>query len=156
MVDAAKIWKYLLICGILAPIFFIGTDVIAGILYPGYNFIDQSIGELSAVGAPTRLLVVPLNLIYNMLLIAFVLGVWMTAGQNRLLRVTAVMILGNVVVTLIWAFFPMQLGETVSNITIVLGAVNMIFFLLAIGFGAAAYETGSAYTRLKYLRHFSS
>lgn len=140
MVDAAKIRKYLLICGILAPIFFIGTDVIAGILYQGYNFIDQSISELSAIGAPTRSLVVPLNILYNVLLIAFVLGVWISADQNRLLRVTAVMILGNVVITLIWAFFPMQLGETVSILNVILGAVSMIFFLLAIGFGAAAYR----------------
>jgi hypothetical protein len=140
MVDAVKLCKYLLICGILAPLFFVGTDVIAGILYPGYNFIDQSISELSAVGAPTRSLVVPLIILYNVLLIAFVLGVLMSAGQNRLLRVTAVMILGNVIVTLIWAFFPMQLGETVSKINVVLGAVSMIFFLLAIGFGAAAHR----------------
>jgi len=34
----------------------------------------------------------------------------------------------------------MQLGETVSNINVILGAVSMIFFLLAIGFGAAAHR----------------
>jgi len=34
----------------------------------------------------------------------------------------------------------MQLGAAVSTITVVLGAVSMIFFLLAIGFGAAAHR----------------
>jgi len=132
--------KVLIICGILAPLLFVSTDIFAGLIYSGYNFIYQSISELSAVGAPTRLLVVLLNLVYNLLLIAFVLGIWMSADKNRLLRITAVMVLGNVVFTLIWAFFPMQLGETPSEINVVLGAFSMIFFLLAIVFGAFAYK----------------
>jgi hypothetical protein len=132
--------KVLLICGILAPLLFVCTDILAGILYTGYSFIYQSISELSAVGASTRSFVVLLNLVYNVLLIAFVLGIWVTAGRNRLLRITALMILGNVVVTLIWAFFPMQLGEAPSGINVGLGAVSVIFFLLAIGFGAAAHK----------------
>jgi len=132
--------KVLLICGILAPLLFICTDILAGILYTGYNFIYQSISELSAVGAPTRLLVVLLNVVFNVLLIAFVLGIWVSANRNRLLRITALMILGNAVVTLIWAFFPMKLGEAPSDINVVLGAVSVIFFLLAIGFGASAYK----------------
>lgn len=144
----------LLTCGILAPILFIGTDVIAGILYQGYTFIDQSISELSAVGAPTRSLVVPLNILYNVLLIAFVLGVWVSADQNRLLRVTAIMILANVIVTLIWVFFPMQLGETANNLNVILGAVSMIFFLLAIGFGAAAYRNWFRYCSVGILVTF--
>lgn len=132
--------KVLIICGILAPLLFIFTDILAGILYTGYNFIYQSLNELSAVGAPTRSLVVLLNLVYNLILIAFVLGIWVSSDRNRLLRITALMILGNAIVTLIWAFFPMQLGEAPSNINVVLGALSMIFFLLAIGFGAATYK----------------
>lgn len=132
--------KIALICGVIAPLLFVGTDILAGTLYAGYSFISQSIGELSAVGAPTRSLVVPLNIVYNLLVIAFVLGVWVSASRNRLLRVAAVMMFGNVVFTLTGAFFPMQPGAAVSTITVVLGAVSMIFFLLAIGFGAAAYR----------------
>jgi len=88
---AARIARIALICGVLAPLLFVGTGILAGTLYAGYSFISQFIGELSAVGAPTRSLVVPLNIVYNLLVIAFVLGVWVSAGRNRLLRVTAVM-----------------------------------------------------------------
>ncbi len=91
--------------------------------------------------APTRSLVVPLNIVYNVLVIVFVLGIWVSAGRNRLLRVTAVMMLGNVVFTLVGAFFPMLPGEAVSTTTVLAGAVSMVFFLLAIGFGAAAHRS---------------
>ncbi len=138
MQTTSTVTRIALICGIVAPLLFVCTDILAGTLYAGYSFLFQSIGELSAVGAPTRSLVVPLNIVYNLLVIVFVLGVWVSAHQNHLLRVTAVMMLGNVVFTLIGAFFPMQPGGAVSTVAVVVGAVSMVFFLLAIGFGAAA------------------
>ncbi len=88
--------------------------------------------------APTRSLVVPLNIAYNVLVIVFVLGVWVSAGRNHLLRVTAVMMLGNVIFILIGALFPMQPGDAVSTAAVIVGGVSMVFFLLAIGFGAVA------------------
>ncbi len=38
--------KVLLICGILAPLLWIGTDILAGTLYAGYSFTSQAISEL--------------------------------------------------------------------------------------------------------------
>ncbi|MDQ4012322.1 MAG: DUF998 domain-containing protein, partial [Thermoproteota archaeon] len=53
-------------------------------LWEGYSFTSQAISELSAIGAPTRPLVVTLGIIYDVLLIAFGLCVWIiAAGQRR-------------------------------------------------------------------------
>ena len=52
--------KALLICGILSPLVYVGTDILAGTLYAGYSFTSQAISELFAIGAPTSSLMVPL------------------------------------------------------------------------------------------------
>ena len=52
----------LLMCGIAAALVFVVMNVLAGslwgVLSPGhsYNYVSQSISELSAIGAPTRAL----------------------------------------------------------------------------------------------------
>jgi len=147
MKTAETAWglRSLLTCGIVASLLFVGTDILAGALWHGYSFIAQSISELSAAGAPTRRLVLPLNLIYYALMIAFGLGVWRLATQNPALRVTALMVAGNAVISAVAvAFFPMHPGEAVGTLAntmnIVLLGVGMLFFLLAMGFGAAAFR----------------
>ncbi len=76
------ITNVLLACGILAPLFYISTDLLAAISYEGYNYIDQAISELSAIGAPTRTLWVAMLFLYNPSLIAFGIGVWRTSGNS--------------------------------------------------------------------------
>jgi len=46
--------KALLICGILSSPLYIGTEILAGMLWKGYSFTDQAVSELSAMDAPTR------------------------------------------------------------------------------------------------------
>ena len=141
--NAGRLRNRFLICGIIASLLWAGTDILAGALWEGYNFISQSISELSAIGAPTRLFVFPLNLTCDVLLIIFGLSVWRSADQKRALRVTALMVVGTAVMNgLASAFFPMHLGESASSNTmgVILGATGMVFFLLAVGFGAAAYR----------------
>lgn len=139
--------KALLVCGILSSLLYVGTDILAGTLYAGYSFTSQAISELFAIGAPTTGLVVPLFTVYDVLLVAFALGgVWVSAGRNRALRVTALMIVGNAVNGLVlWNFFPMHMrGYPEMTLTdtmhVTLAGVGVIFVLLAIGFGAAAYR----------------
>src|SRR5215207_4083209 len=80
---ASTLRRVLLICGILASLIYVATDILAGKLWEGYSFTSQAISELSAIGAPTRPLVVTLGIIYDVLLIAFGLFVWILAGQRR-------------------------------------------------------------------------
>ena len=79
---AGKLRRGLLTCGILASLLWAGTDILAGTLWEGYSFTSQSIGDLSAVGSPTRLFVFPLNLMYDVLMIATGLRVWRLADRK--------------------------------------------------------------------------
>ena len=145
MVEIAGMSRFLLVCGILSSLLYVGTDILAGMLWEGYNFASQSASELSAFGASTRSLVLPLELTADVLLIAFALGVWVSAGRNRALRVTAGLLAANAVTALVAvAFFPMHPGEAVSTfdntMNVVLMGVSVLFLLGAMVFGAAAYK----------------
>jgi hypothetical protein len=137
--------KVLLICGILSSLLYAGTDIVAGTLYAGYSFTSQAISELFAIGAPTGGLVVSLFTVYDVLLIAFALGVWVSAGRNRALRIMSLMIVGNAVNGLVlWNFFPMHMRGVEATFTdtihVTLAGLGVIFVLLALGFGAVAYR----------------
>ena len=136
--------KVLLVCGVLSSLLYVGTDILAGMLWKGYSFTDQAISELSAIGAPTRPLVAPLLTIYIVLLLAFGFGVWRSAGRNRALRVTGGLWILIALIGLAWTPFPMHLGEPVSSIAntmhSIFAGIQVLLTLLAIGFGAAAYR----------------
>jgi hypothetical protein len=140
-----RVRKVLLICGILSSLLFVGTDILAGTLYAGYSFTSQAISELFAIGAQTSGLVILLFTVCDVLLVAFALGVWVSAGRNRTLRVMALMIIGNAVNGLVlWNFFPMHMRGVEATFTdtmhVALAGVGVIFVLLALVFGAAAYR----------------
>jgi hypothetical protein len=132
----------LLVCGILASLLYVGTDILAAMRYEGYSYTAQAISELFAIGAPTRPLVVPLFLTHGVLQIAFGLGVWMSASRKRSLRITAGLLVGIGLVDLVAYFFPMHLrgaeGTLTDTMHIILTSVTVLFVLLAIGFGATA------------------
>lgn len=52
----------------------------------GYSFKDQAISELTAPGAPVRPLMLAAMTAHGLLLIAFAVGIWRSAGHNRSLR----------------------------------------------------------------------
>jgi hypothetical protein len=140
---ASTLRKVLLICGILSSLVYVGTDILAGMLWEGYSFTSQFISELSAIGAPTRPMVVPLFLAYAVLKVAFGLGVWVIAGRRRALRLIGGLLAGEEVVSLVAPLFPMNLREAEMTFTdtmhLVITAVTVLLILLSIGLGAVAY-----------------
>ena len=137
--------KALLVCGILSSILYIGTDALAARLYEGYSYTCQTISELFAIGAPTRPLVVSLFLTRSVFQVAFGLGVWMLGGR---LRVTAGSLVGFGCFDLAAApFFPMHQravlaagGGTLTDTLHIIGAaVDVLFILFIIGFGASVF-----------------
>ncbi len=132
----------LLYCGIVASLLFVVADVLAVKLAQGYDFVSQSMGALSAVGAPTRPLVVSLNLVSVTLIVAFGIGLWRLPGASLLSRVTAMLEMGQTVVGLLATiFFAPRFGESPvpASTGVILGAITVVLLLLAIGFGAAAF-----------------
>jgi hypothetical protein len=135
--------KVLLICGILSSLLYAGTDILGGMLWKGYSFTSQAVSDLSAIGAPSRPFVVPFFTIYDVLFIAFALGVWGLAGQKRALRSIGGLLVGLGVINFVAIFTPEHLGEAAATLAntmhITLAGVTSLLILLQIGSGAFAF-----------------
>ncbi len=108
--------RVLLRCGVVAPVWWVTMDVVGSLRYPSYSYTDQTISELSAQGAPTRLFMTVVSGIpYVLLMSAFGVGVWMTVGKRRAGRWTAALVAGEA----LWGFlggivFPMATREVIA------------------------------------------
>jgi hypothetical protein len=136
--------RLLLACGIVSSLFYAGMDVIGGTRWQSYSWISEEFSRLSAIGAPSRPLHLVLSPVYSVLVVAFGLGVWWTAGRSRALRVVGGLLVVYALVSWVWPqFFPEDLSESTSALTntmhIVLTFVTVLAILLQIGFGAAAF-----------------
>src|SRR5689334_2638846 len=74
--------KPLLTCGILAGVLYFAMTLFVGMLWDGYSAADQTISELSAIGAPTRPIWMALAAIYSALMTAFGWIVWKSAPHR--------------------------------------------------------------------------
>jgi len=143
-------WRQVLLgCGIVAPAWWVAMDVVDSLRYAGYSYVDQTISELGAEGAPTRAFMTVLSGIpYAVLMITFGMGIWITDDGRRAQRITAAVLIGEVV----WAFvgglaFPMAPREVIAAGQATLrnqlhawyGIGMPIFFVLAIGFGSRLF-----------------
>lgn len=137
----------LLICGILSTVLYIGADIVAASLYEGYSYTSQAISELSAIGAPSKPFLGVTGIIYLFLVMAFGSGVLLIAGQNRILRIVAILLIIYGLVGLLWPFAPMQQREALETgggtakdtMHLILGVIDMLLFLVLIGTGATLF-----------------
>jgi len=137
--------RALLACGVVGSILYTAIDIIAGVQYPGYSFTAQAISELFAIGAPTSGLVVPVFTLSSLLTLAFAMGVWLSSGQSRALRLAALMFVGNAVNGLVlWNVFPMHMRGAEATFTdtmhILLAGVGVVFILAVVCIVAVAYS----------------
>ncbi len=137
---ASKIW---LICGILSSLLYVAADVLAATRWEGYSYVNQAVSELSAVGAPTRPLILVLFSIYNILMVAFGVGVWKSGGGKRSLQIAATMLIVYAVVGEVTILFsPMNqrgsaiAGNDIGHIILTAVEVLSIVFFMAFGSGA--------------------
>ena len=133
--------KVLLIFGILSSLLYVSADILAAIKWEDYSYTSQSVSELMAIGAPTRPLIILLFSIYNVLVIAFGLGIWGTDTKKRSLRITGVLLVGYGIMGFVGLLvFPMHLRGTEKTITdtmhIIITCVIVLLILLSIGFGS--------------------
>jgi hypothetical protein len=133
--------RTLLVCGVLASLLYVATDVLAAVLYGEYHsFTARAVSELMARGAPTERFVDPLFLAYGVLSAAFGIGVWLSAGPRRLLRVMGGSLIAYAVIGLAGpVFFEMNVrgsgdaGDDVPHIVLTAAIVLLMVSTMATG-----------------------
>jgi hypothetical protein len=131
-----------LVCGILASLLYVGIDILAAIRYPGYHsFTAQSISELMARGAPTERLVDPFFLLYDGLMLAFGVGVWMSDRRRRA-RVLGGLLLAYATLGLLGpTLFEMNVrgsGESTADVLHIALTAALVFLILwSVALGAS-------------------
>lgn len=132
-------------CGILSSLLYIAMNVFIPMSYPGYSSFSQTVSELSAIDSPTRTAWMVLVIVYSLLVIAFGYGVWLSAQDNRRLRIAGGLLVVYVLIGLAWP--PMHQREVLAagggsltdTLHIVFTMVTVPLMLLVMGFGAAAF-----------------
>ncbi|HLZ22458.1 MAG TPA: DUF998 domain-containing protein [Ktedonobacterales bacterium] len=144
--------KVLLACGILASLLYVAATILGAMQWNGgYDWTTRQVSELFALDAPSRPLVATAFLAYGVLMIPFGVGVWLSAGHKRALRIVGGLLIGYAAVGLPGPlFFSMHTmvrgggaqGMAQSDVLhIILTAVLVLLILLSIGFGATAFGT---------------
>jgi hypothetical protein len=142
--------KLLLTCGILASLLYVGATIVGALQWNGaYDWTTRSISELFALDAPSRPIVATAFLIYGVLMAAFGIGVWMSAGHNRALQIVGGLLVAYAAVgepgPLFFSMHTMMRGASgmaqsdVMHISLTVALVLLI--LASIGFGASAFGT---------------
>jgi hypothetical membrane protein len=98
--------RFLAICGMIAPMFFVFITILGGALRPGYSHFSNTISELFSPGSPNKLLLDTLHTIYAFLLVLFGIGVLQLVRTSRRSRLIG--ILGAL------AFIAMGLASVLS------------------------------------------
>ena len=138
--------QVMLACGIAYSLLYaVVNDVVAASLYEGYSRSSQAISELSATGAPTRTLLTAMVPAFTALMVAFGIGVYVSAGGKRALHVTGGLLIAHGVTFPLWLLAPMTSREAMGSTTaandvghIVLTALTILLIVSQVGFGAAA------------------
>lgn len=132
-------------CGILSSLLYIAMNVFIPMSYPGYSSFSQTVSELSAIDSPMRTAWMVLVIVYSLLVIAFGYGVWLSAQDNRRLRIAGGLLVVYVLIGLAWP--PMHQREVLAagggsltdTLHIVFTMVTVPLMLLVMGFGTAAF-----------------
>lgn len=163
--------RLLSVGGVLGPLVYTAAVILGGLIRPGYSHISQPISELIARGAPNKALLNPVFAAYNLLALAFALGVITHvrlrsphAGRSAGIHASAFLILGGVV-GLATLFFPQDPGGPPVTLTgtihIALAGVCSLasmasIFLLAIWFQRTGQQAAARYSYLSLVVVFLS
>lgn len=142
--DTIMVRKALLACGILSTFWYLMINILVPMQYPGYSSVTKTVSELSAIGAPTRMVWVLVATIYPILLATFGWGVLRVAGKSRRLHAMGVLLIFYAVVNIYWP--PMHMREVIAagggtisdTLHIVWAMVTLVFNILMMVLGAMA------------------
>lgn len=116
-----SIHPILLLSGFTAPLVYVATVVVGGWATPGYSHLTQPVSALFETGAPHAANVSFAFVVYNVLLVAFGLGLMLSArGLRSLQALAAAMVLLNGAFGLLIELAPMDpIGAPVTAAGIV-------------------------------------
>lgn len=105
------------ICGLFGS--FLYATNMRTIQFEDYSLTSQTVSGPVAIGEPMRPLWILLSVPFEILMIAFGWGVWISAGSNCALRFAGGLLLVTYAVTVIaWPFSPMHLQGEETNISV--------------------------------------
>ena len=135
--------RFLLGCGLLAPLVYVSTVILGGLLRLGYSHITHAISELIAAGAPNTTLLIPLFTLYDILLAAFGAGFLLNVlaspdarGRRSGAWGALALVVAGLLGVLMNLFFPQDPGGRPVTVTgtvhVVLAGVLSLGTMLAI------------------------
>ncbi|MFI7119979.1 DUF998 domain-containing protein [Amycolatopsis sp. NPDC049868] len=136
--------KTLLLAAVAAVVVYVIGDFLAASAYDGYRYLDQAISELSAFGSPVRPLMVTVILLYNVLLLAFGIGLLLVARRKSLwwigaLQLTQFVLVGIATHTF-WAMSSRGRATGFNDtMHIVLSGVFSLLVVVMMALSAVAY-----------------
>ena len=136
-----RMHKALLGCGVAASAWYVAINIYVPMQYEGYSISSLTVSELSAIGAPTRILWVLLVIFYPLIFAAFGWGILQSARNNRPLRIVGWLIITYCAFNLYWP--PMHQRGFEPTLTdtlhIAWAMVTVLTMIVMMGFGATAF-----------------
>ncbi len=101
--------KFLVYCGLAAPVLYVITVIVGAAMRNDYSHIVNAISELLSTGAPNKAVLDIVFNIYNILLLAFAIGGFIVLkNAHRLSRVSMSIFIATQIISLSWFLFPMD------------------------------------------------
>ena len=137
--------RVLLASGIAAPALYAAADIVAGMRWEGYSFRDQTISELGAIGAPSRVVFSVFLIVVYGLMVAFGIGVLRAADGNRRLKAVGGLVIGVGVLALtVGQFAAMRMRGSEQGsagaLHLIEGLVAMLMVFASMGIAATALD----------------
>lgn len=143
--------KRYMLCGMLALLVYVGAVIVGGVKRPGYSHISHFVSELIEAGAPNKTLLNPLFALYNLLTMAFGLGLLAKVramSQNKGVRSGsrgALVLVAEGLFGFLTVFFPQDpRGAAVTPrgiIHIVLAGLSSLTTMLSMAFMGFWFRT---------------
>ena len=139
--------RKLILCGALAPFFYIAAAIIGWLLAPGYDHIRDSVSDLLRPGMPNKVLLDSLMFLSNIfIVIGSAAALIVHKKLNKPVNAGLIMILSAGILSTLSAHvfrLPMGPAMTLSGIIhiviVALLAILSLTFILLIGYGMKEY-----------------
>jgi hypothetical protein len=140
--DFTQMRNTLLRFGIISSCWYLAINIFVPLYADDYHLASFTVSELSAVDTSTRILWILLMLPYPLLFAAFGWGVWYSAGENKRLFITGLLIILYSIFNFYWP--PMHQRDVIASgggsltdtLHIAWAAVTIVFMMAIMGLGA--------------------